>query len=704
MNRLRPALVAVGVVGAVAAVAVRLPFLAFESNDWRIHLSEWWAFLVESGGFSALAYGFSDYPQVYLYFLAAASYLDPWVSGLAAVKGLSFLFESVSAYFVFRCVRLRWPAPSPAPMYAAAAAMLAPTVVLNGAMWGQADAVYTAFLTASLYWLLRGRRAWAFLCFGLSVSAKLQALFFAPLLLWVLLKRGEGRAAALLVPLVWLASLGPAWWIGRPFGELLAITSDLTTRVYGLSSFAPTMYAWIPHTWYQFYPLFAAAAAFPLLAVGEFLVRSRKALRSERLVLLAAFAVLLTPWILPKMMARHFYPANVLSIVLAFWWPRYWWVPVVSGCASTLGYLRIQYGVEIVPTPWIAVAPLVLIGVLAVAIWREFGESWRSPARDVRNAGERPAGRRSAIDETGSRVGGVRRLRASPVFWPFVLALGILAGLGGRQVMEQRSANGRVEAAEPAVFEGGGWSVYWEEAGEGLLFAREICGPWSPWTVNRFVVLRYPEDPGEAARRGGFREIFEFEDQVLHWRRPCVAAVPLADAGLGSVAIGQVRRLADGSWEGVWGMRLDFGEGGPRVGEPVDLGPRLEGLRAATLPDRAPAAGAGRNWMSRRSAGSSGFGIQDPVRVRDRLPFGIERRNDVADDSESSPVLAERRGRALPQRSESRDGPAVLRDHDVTGAGGDFVHEFQALGSELGGGQDPARFGPREGGRKVGGF
>lgn len=645
MNRRRLALVAVGAVGAVAAAAVRLPFLAFESNDWRIHLSEWWTFLVENGNFSALAYGFSDYPQVYLYILAAASYLDPWVSGLAAVKGISFLFESVSAYFVFRCVRLRWPAPSLAPMYAAAAALLAPTVVLNGAMWGQADAVYTAFLTATLYCLLRDRRAWAFLCFGLSFSVKLQALFFAPLLLWVLLKRGEGRASALLVPLVYLASLVPAWWIGRPVGELLAITSDLTTRVYGLSSFAPTMYAWIPHTWYQFWPLFAAAAAFPLLAVGEFLVRSRKAIDGERLVLLATFAVLLTPWILPKMMARHFYPANVLSVVLAFWFPRLWWVPVVSGCASTLGYLRIQYGVEIVPTPWIAVAPLVLIGVLAVAIWREFGGPGRSLPAGLRRAGERLLAMRSAIDANAMRkmAGGVRRFRASPVFWPFVLVLGIFAGLGVRQVAERRSVNRRVEASEPAVFEGGGWSVYWEEDGGRLLFAREICGPWSPWTVNRFVVLRYPEDPGDAARRGELREVFEFEDQVLHWRRPCVAAVPLSDAGLASAAIGQVRRLADGSWEGVWGMRLDFGEGGPRVGEPVDLGQRLERLRAAS----AAGPGAGRRG---RAAGNeseeradSGFGIQDPVRIGDRLPFDLERRNDVADDTEPSPILAERR-------------------------------------------------------------
>ena len=65
---------------------------------------------------------------------------------------------------------------------------------------------------------------------------------------------------------------------------------------------------------------------------------------------------------------RYFYPADVIAIVRAFYRPRYRYVPVVVGAASTLSYIPYLLGQELgestIPLQWVAVAPLVLIAVL----------------------------------------------------------------------------------------------------------------------------------------------------------------------------------------------------------------------------------------------------------------------------------------------------------------------------------------------------
>jgi len=66
-------------------------------------------------------------------------------------------------------------------------------VIINGAAWGQCDAIYTAFCLGSLYFILADRPAWACILFGLALSFKLQAVFFAPVLLLLFLR---GKRAA----------------------------------------------------------------------------------------------------------------------------------------------------------------------------------------------------------------------------------------------------------------------------------------------------------------------------------------------------------------------------------------------------------------------------------------------------------------------------------------------------------------------------
>ena len=408
---------ALAVLGVLGALAVRWPLLPFESQDAR-NLFVAWDFLV-ANGFSELRYDIHLYNPPYFYLLAGASAYLSWLPDLVAIKAVSLVFDFVLAFFVGKCVGLRYPESKTKSVLAALAALFAPTVVMNSALWGQADAIYTAFLAGCLYYLLAGRRVTAFVAFGFAVSVKLQAVFLAPLFLWLLVKKAVDRRAFFATPVVWFSLLLPAWFFGRPLLDLLLIYLNQAGRATRLTMQAPNLYMWLPVSWYDAYPLFTALAAAVVVAAALAVHSSRARMTPGLTVFLASFSVLLMPFILPKMHDRYFFPAEVLTIVLAFYFPRFWYAPVVLGAAATINYIRYLHEVLLVPLPWVAVPLAALVIVLGRHLWRMLDPSWERTPEIFRRVG-------AAVARV---LGGARR--APAVALGFCLAAALLLG-GGR--------------------------------------------------------------------------------------------------------------------------------------------------------------------------------------------------------------------------------------------------------------------------------
>lgn len=197
------------------------------TSDYTAFVSQWYAYLKNHGGFAALKYNFSNYNVPYLYLLLILTYLP--VPQLIAIKSLSVFFDLVMALFVFLIVRLKYRNIYAAPC-AALVMLYAPTIWINSAAWGQADAIYTAFCLGSLYFLLKGKPFWACIFFGLAFSFKLQAIFFFPLLLILLLRKKLPWQHLLLVPAVFLIMLVPAYIAGRDFSSLVSIYVNQTSN------------------------------------------------------------------------------------------------------------------------------------------------------------------------------------------------------------------------------------------------------------------------------------------------------------------------------------------------------------------------------------------------------------------------------------------------------------------------------------------
>lgn len=130
---------------------------------------------------------FTDYPPGYLYILyliGALRSLLGIVYGSAAhfilLKLPSILSDLLCGGLLYREASRRFPGRN--AFLLCAAYLLNPAVILNSAVWGQIDSLYTLFILLICLCLVRGRTVPAYFLFCTGILIKPQLLFVAPVL------------------------------------------------------------------------------------------------------------------------------------------------------------------------------------------------------------------------------------------------------------------------------------------------------------------------------------------------------------------------------------------------------------------------------------------------------------------------------------------------------------------------------------------
>lgn len=351
--------------GLLITIALRASLLEFKSVDFFNYTKEWYN-TIRAEGFAAFGHDFSNYNLPYLYLLYFVVRLLPGVPAVIAVKVPSLVADFISAWLVFRIVRTRYRSVL-VPALAAFCVLITPTVVLNSAFWGQADAVYTSVLLGCMYCILLKRDALAMALFGLALAFKAQSLFLLPLI-GALVLRGEVRWRVLLwIPAVFLALLIPAWAAGRSPMDLLLIYPSQAGQYEQLTMHAPSALAWIPDTGRYFAYFNAAALMLAAAAALAFVWASyhgQPDLSPSLLLELALISVLLMPFCLPRMHERYFFMADVLSVILPFFIPSLFFVPVIMITISFFAYQPTLFGSEPVSMGILALGVLILLVLL----------------------------------------------------------------------------------------------------------------------------------------------------------------------------------------------------------------------------------------------------------------------------------------------------------------------------------------------------
>jgi Gpi18-like mannosyltransferase len=180
-----------------------------------------------------------------------------------------------------------------------------PEILVNSLVWGQCDIIYTLFLLAFIYFLLKERGWWATAMLGIAFAFKLQTVFVGPFVLYVLLVRLLLWRQLVMLPLMYLLFMAPAAVAGRSWGELLTIYVGQATHNRLLSLGAPNLYFVIQKIFPNSYEIgvymgLVITVIVSLVLVTLF-VRLGRARSPYGLLLMATLTLTIVPYILPKM-------------------------------------------------------------------------------------------------------------------------------------------------------------------------------------------------------------------------------------------------------------------------------------------------------------------------------------------------------------------------------------------------------------------
>ena len=278
-------------------------------------LGEMWNYEVVTGA----AWEEHGWSGVYLLILALLSRVETF-SWLYAVKLIDMICQCVAAGAVLRLALQRGT-----KVYGALAAMfvcvLTPTMLMNAGVWAQCDATFAMFTLWGLALLLDDHPLAGCVLWGLALGTKLQSAFLFPLLIVLFMKNrvqlshmlALAAAAFLCQIAIVLDGQGIMSMITRYAVQLENARWDLP-----LSDSMPNVYSLMlvaSKREFSGMGLYLGIAS-ALLVVGA-LLRTRRRLTNDVLLVSALLLACGLPLILPQMNARSLYLATMLAFAAA---------------------------------------------------------------------------------------------------------------------------------------------------------------------------------------------------------------------------------------------------------------------------------------------------------------------------------------------------------------------------------------------------
>lgn len=347
------------------------------AGDYKVFFEPWVATLREAGGgFKGLAAEFEyvDYTTPYLTILSFIS-ICPFFNTLYLMKMVSIFFDFVAAVAVALIV-YEGTKDRKKALLTYTVMLFVPTIVANGAMWAQCDIIFTSFVMLSLLFMLKDKPNLSLIFYGIAFSFKLQTLFIAPLylLLWVKKKMKIGHF--LWLPVVYFISVIPAWAAGQNLWDLLTVylfQANGEMDIYALSHKFPNIYQIIGTD--SFLREYADAGIYFTLAVLMVLlyyIAGKKFVFTKDLIVrMGMFFVMVVVYFLPHMHERYGILADVLGVVVAFYNPKKFYVPVIAVICSFAGYTMYLAQSTVIPLWVFAILYLGLIIDLGIGIYKD---------------------------------------------------------------------------------------------------------------------------------------------------------------------------------------------------------------------------------------------------------------------------------------------------------------------------------------------
>ncbi|MCR5815253.1 MAG: DUF2029 domain-containing protein [Ruminococcus sp.] len=331
----------------IFATAARVCMFKGTSGDMRGCLIPWYDYLKSHGGFFATGDNIGDYTPAYYYFLALLGYTKiPVVYG---IKIFSTVFELLCAVYIGRITAIRYNGTN-RPYIAFAIAYSLPTALINSGAWGQCDGVFTCFLLMAFYSFLKGREMRSMWFGGISFAFKLQAVFFAPFILVMFLKRKIRFRSLFMIPLVYIISIIPAILVGGSPWRLLTVYLRQSVHYKKLVMGLANIWVFFEDMDQRVLGYAGVFVAGTGVLIFVYYCASTGKLGHMTLdcaVTLACISCFIVPFLLPYMHERYYYPLEMFIVVFAMYHSDKAWLIVLTQSISFVGIMECLFSMQL---------------------------------------------------------------------------------------------------------------------------------------------------------------------------------------------------------------------------------------------------------------------------------------------------------------------------------------------------------------------
>lgn len=290
----------------------RIFFMNIKSDDYLLFLSNWWNKINEYGGFNSLKYIIGDYPDSYMFLLCIGASITK--NSLIFIKVLSTAFDILIFLFGYKIIEHF--SKESANKYSWILILL-PGILVNSAILGQCDSIYTAFVLAFIYNILKNHNKLALSFFGIAISFKLQSLFIAPVILYLIATKKIKIYDLFFIILGFILPFIPSILIGKGLIENIKILMFQTSEYNYFVKSCPNMYSLLLLNYKQINTLlkYSIAIIVGIIAIFISLHKYKDGYNDTTFIYKSFLISSIVVFLLPSMHDRYFYLANILGIL-----------------------------------------------------------------------------------------------------------------------------------------------------------------------------------------------------------------------------------------------------------------------------------------------------------------------------------------------------------------------------------------------------
>lgn len=335
--------IAITILALMARYAVRNTV----SLDYIHFLEPWYNTLKANGGLSALANFPGDYNAPYMTILALMTYTP--LSPIIAIKLISIAFDfalAISAVLLVRQIKGKEARLLSLMTYAAV--LFLPTVLMNGAGWGQCDSIYATFAVLAILFLLKEKYVKSFILLGVAIAFKLQAVFILPVfVILYFCKKKFSVLHFLIIPATDFVLCLPAIMEGWPIKKVLT-TYIHQTQTYSdtLVSGFPNIFAIMsgdPSLWSKCGIVMTMAILCIILIAS---IRRKVNWDAEKVLGLSILVLVAVTFFLPYMHERYLFVGEILMLVYFIIYRKNWLLTLTVLITPIITYSIFLFGLN----------------------------------------------------------------------------------------------------------------------------------------------------------------------------------------------------------------------------------------------------------------------------------------------------------------------------------------------------------------------